>query len=84
MRKSSRDVLSPTLPSSQLQPVAVTLKPFSHQGRWYVGKIGTGPVLYESCPSAELPANWSTYTWKGVTSPLPAPHLTASPGAQPL
>ena len=48
------------------------------------GKSGTGPVLYAgACPStvAEMPANWSVYTWKGVTSPLPLPTIVAAGGA---
>ena len=54
---------------------------FLYQGRWYIGKSGTGPVLYEgACPSATPPKDWSTYTWKGYTSSPPMPHLTASAG----
>ena len=41
-------------------------------------------MLYAgACPSnaAEMPANWSVYTWKGVTSPLPLPTIVAAGGA---
>lgn len=57
---------------------------FHYEGRWFVGKDGTGPVLYQgACESTFVPSIWSTYMWKGHTSPLPLPTLAASQGAQP-
>ena len=54
---------------------------FSFEGRWYIGKYGTGPVLYQgACQSVTPPSNWTTYDWKGHVSPTPLPRLTASAG----
>ena len=52
---------------------------FLFEGRWYIGKVGSGPVLYQgACPSAMPPLNWTTYNWKGAVSPPPMPRLAAS------
>lgn len=58
---------------------------FLYEESWYIGKSGTGPVLYKgACPSKTPPRNWTAYTWKGVTAAAPVPVLSASAGAPAL
>ena len=58
------------------------LQLFQWRGTWYLGKTGTGPVLYAgACASATPPSNWTTYTWHGAAAPPPVPRLAASGGA---
>jgi hypothetical protein len=65
---------------------ATGLTLFRFEQRWYVGKAGSGPVLYQgACTSTSPPSNWTTYVWKGATSPKPPPRVesTKAPAVMP-
>ena len=64
-------------PDTFLAATGLTL--FRYEQRWFVGKAGTGPVLYQgACASAAPPSNWTTYIWKGAASPKPPPSVAAT------
>ena len=57
---------------------------FLYETKWYIGKAGTGPLLYEGACSTEhggVPTQWVPSTWNGTTSKLPAPSIGAASGA---
>ena len=65
--------------------VSLNLTIFQHKGRWYIGRSGTGPLLYGgACLSAVPPLEWSASSWRGSTSPAPMPRLAASGGVDAL
>ena len=58
---------------------ATGLTLFRYEQRWFVGKAGTGPVLYQgACTSTWPPSNWTTYVWEGATSPKPPPRVESA------
>ena len=64
---------------------SLNLTIFQHKGRWYIGRSGTGPLLYKgACLSAVPPLEWSASSWGGSTSPAPMPRLAASGGVDAL
>lgn len=70
--------------SDTMYAAASGMELFFYQNSWYIGKYGSGPVLYKgACPTKTPPQTWTTYTWKGVTAASPVPSLSTSAGAPP-